>query len=137
MNKDLKNILFNSNKDIDNQELLSYLSNQLSASQSHEVEQQMADDAFMNDAVEGLQQISDQKNIPIHLEELYAGLQKQVAKKNVRKKRRWKDNPQIYLIILIVILLIMIGFIVIKKITDAKNHQPIKTSQLTTLPLKK
>jgi zona occludens toxin (predicted ATPase) len=131
MNNNLKNILSNSNKDIDNQELLSYLSNQLSKTQSHTIEQQMADDEFMNDAVEGLQQISNQKNIPIHLEELYAALQKQVAKKNERKKRRWKDNPQTYLIILLVILLIMIGFIVIKKITDAKNQQSKTTSQQT------
>jgi zona occludens toxin (predicted ATPase) len=137
MNKDLKNILSNSNKDIDNQELLSYLSNQLSKTQSHSIEQQMADDEFMNDAIEGLQQISDQKNIPVHLEELYAGLQKQVAKKNDKKKRRWKDNPQIYLIIIIVILMIMIGFIVIKKINEARNNQPKTTSQQTTFLLKK
>ena len=137
MKNDIKNILFNSNKDIDNQELLGYLSNQLSKTQSHEVEQKMAEDKFMNDAIEGLQQISNQKNIPLHLEELYAGLQKQVAKKNDRKKRRWKDNPQIYLIIFILILMIMIGFVVIKKYTDAKKHQSKITTQQTILSIKK
>lgn len=137
MKNDIKNILFNSNKDIDNQELLGYLSNQLSKTQSHEVEQKMADDEFMNDAIEGLQQISNQKNIPLHLAELYAGLQKQVAKKNDRKKRRFKDNPQIYLIIFILILMIMIGFVVIKKYTDAKKHQSKITTQQTSLFIKK
>jgi len=137
MKNELKNILSNSNKDIDNQELLGYLSNQLTNAESHKIEQQMADDEFMNDAIEGLQQINDKKNIPIHLEELYAGLQKQVAKKNERKKRRWKDNPQTYFIILFIIILIMICFIVIKKITDTHKQQPITSSNHGTYSIRK
>ena len=43
MNNDLKDILSNSNKDIDNQQLLAYLSHQLSKSNTHEVEKSMAD----------------------------------------------------------------------------------------------
>jgi hypothetical protein len=62
MSNDLKNILSNSNKDIDNQQLMDYLSNQLSESKMHEVERSMADDAFINDAVEGLQQVEN-KNL--------------------------------------------------------------------------
>ena len=65
MNNDLKDILSNSNKDIDNQQLLAYLSDQLSKSNMHEVEKTMAEDAFMNDAIEGLQQIDSKKNIPV------------------------------------------------------------------------
>ena len=80
MNNDLKDILSNSNKDIDNQQLLAYLSNQLSKTNTHEVEKTMADDPFINDAMEGLQQIDNKKNIPIHLAELQASLQKQLAK---------------------------------------------------------
>ena len=107
MNNDLKDILSNSNKDIDNQQLLAYLSDQLSKSNMHEVEKTMADDAFMNDAIEGLQQIDSKKNIPIHLEELQAGLQKQLAKNAKRKKRRWQDNPQVYLITIVLIVLLL------------------------------
>ena len=59
MNNDLKDILSNSNKDIDNQLLLAYLSDELSKSNTHEVEKTMADDPFMNDAIEGLQQIDN------------------------------------------------------------------------------
>ena len=54
MNPDLKNILNHANKDIGNQELLRYLQEQLDATDAHAVEEQMADDAFTNDAVEGL-----------------------------------------------------------------------------------
>jgi len=132
MNNDLKDILSNSNKDIDNQQLLAYLSHQLSKSNIHEVEKTMADDAFMNDAVEGLQQIENKKNIPIHLEELQASLQKQLAKNAKRKKRRWQDNPQTYLITVIVIVLILICFVVIKKYLDTRTNQQQLPQRPTT-----
>lgn len=123
MDNDLKDILSNSNKDIDNQQLLGYLSDQLSKANSHEVEKSMADDAFINDAVEGLQQMDNKKNIPLHLEELQTSLQKQLAKNNKRKKRRFKDNPQVYLNIIIVIVLLLICFVVIKKYLDNRKPQ--------------
>ena len=133
MNNDLKDILSNSNKDIDNQQLLAYLSDQLSKLNKHEVEKTMADDAFMNDAIEGLQQIDSKKNIPIHLEELQASLQKQLAKNAKRKKRRWQDNPQAYLITSILIVLLLICFVVIKKHLDNRtNKQPLPQPSTTT-----
>ena len=52
MNDDLLNILSNSNKDIDNQRLMDYLSGKLTEKERHEVEKMMAGDDFMNDAVE-------------------------------------------------------------------------------------
>ena len=45
MNKDLLNILANSNKDIDNQQLMDYLSGNLSGEPLHDVERTMADNA--------------------------------------------------------------------------------------------
>ncbi len=116
MNTDLKDILANSNKDIDNQQLMDYLSNHLPSAQQHEVEKNMVDDAFVNDAVEGLQQIDSNKNIPVYIAQLNNNLQKQIAKsKNRKDKRRWKDNPQIYIAFIIVMLLLIAGFMVVRK----------------------
>ena len=56
MQDNLLNILSDNNKDIDNQKLMDYISGKLSAEQRHEVEKQMADNAFLNEAIEGLQQ---------------------------------------------------------------------------------
>ena len=55
MSDNLKDILANLNKDIEQDKLLDYLNKKLPAAEAHEVEKQMADDAFMNDAVEGLE----------------------------------------------------------------------------------
>ena len=56
MNNNLLNILSNSNKDIDNQKLMDYLSGQLPEKEKQEVEQWMAENDFSDEAMEGLQQ---------------------------------------------------------------------------------
>lgn len=122
MSSDLKDILENSNKDIDNQQLMDYLSNQLNKASGHEVEAAMAADDFVNDAVEGLQQISDKNNVQAYVEQLNDGLQKQIAKNKKRKeKRRLKDSPYTYWAIIILLVLMVICFIAVKKYLDARQ----------------
>jgi len=117
MNKDLLNILANSNKDIDNQQLMDYLSGDLSGDTLHEVERSMADNAFLNDAVEGLQSIGSKKNVQKYVGELNAALQKNIAQKKQRRlKRRLRENPWAYLAILLVIVLCVLAYVVIRKI---------------------
>ena len=82
MNNDLKDILSNSNKDIDNQQLMDYLSNHLSQADTHNIEETMANDVFINDAVEGLQQFKLSGNLQLYAEQLNNDLQKQIEKNN-------------------------------------------------------
>ena len=111
MNKDLLNILANSNKDIDNQQLMDYLSGNLSGENLHEVERSMADNAFLNDAVEGLQQMQGKKALQTYVDELNAGLQRNMARKKQRRlKRRLKDSPWTYLAIVLVIGLCLLAY---------------------------
>jgi hypothetical protein len=115
MNKDLLNILANSNKDIDNQQLMDYLSGNLSGEPLHDVERTMADNAFLNDAVEGLQQMGSRKNLQAYVDELNIALQKTMVKKKQRRlKRRLKDNPWIYLTIVLVIALCIIAYWIVR-----------------------
>jgi hypothetical protein len=115
MNKDLLNILANSNKDIDNQQLMDYLSGNLSGEPLHELERSMADNAFLNDAVEGLQQLGNRKNLQAYVDELNANLQKSMAKKKQRRlKRRLKDDPWTYLTIVVVIALCIIAYWIVR-----------------------
>lgn len=132
MSDELKNILNNSNKDIDNQKLMDYLSQQLSKQDSHELEKMMADDDFINDAVEGLEQFSSKKSMSVSVEQLNRDLQKQLAKKKLRKeKRRLKDQPWIYYAIIILLALIIICYIVIKK--HSENNKPLPSVQTSSL----
>lgn len=125
MGNELKDILSNSNKDIDNQQLMDYLSNQLSKAQQHEVEKQITDDAFVNDAVEGLQQIQHKKDINAYVEQLNNELHKQVAKNKKRKdKRKLKNNPLTYMAIILFLLLLVICVVLVLKQVKNKNTTP-------------
>ena len=116
MSDDLKDILSNQNHDIEQDKLLEYLNNNLSDKDAHELEKQMADDDFMNDAVEGLENFSEKKDIAAYVEKLNQDLHKQLDKKKKRKdKRKFKDQPWLYLTIVILLLLLAIGFIVVKR----------------------
>ena len=121
MNKDWLDILSNSNKDIDNQKLMDYLSGKLTGEALHEVERSMADNEFLNDAVEGLQQISNKKDMQAYVDQLNASMQKTLEKKkNRRLKRRLKEEPWGILAVIIIIVLCVLGFIVIR--TLLKTH---------------
>lgn len=113
MNPDLKNILNHANKEIDNQELLRYLQEQLDASDVHAIEEQMADDAFTNDAVEGLQSIQNKSQLPQLVDQLHSQLQTQIHKSRERRKKKWTDSLGLPMTILLVLLLILIGFVVV------------------------
>jgi len=116
MNKDLLNILANSNKDIDNQQLMDYLSGKLSGEELHELEKSMAGDDFLNDAVEGLQQVGNKKTMESYVEELNAAMQKSLQKKKQRRLRRQlKEEPWTYLAIILVIVLCVLAYLVIRQ----------------------
>jgi len=119
MNKDLLNILANSSKDIDNQQLMDYLSGKLSGEALHELERSMAGDEFLNDAVEGLQQVKNPRNMQSYVEELNAAMQKSLEKKKNRRQRlrnRLKDEPWTYLAIVVVVALCIVAYVVIRQI---------------------
>jgi anti-sigma factor RsiW len=116
MSDDLKDILSNLNKDIEQDKLLDYLNKKLSASEAHELEKQMADDEFMNDAVEGLENFKNKKDLSSLVEQLNNDLKKQTAKKKLRKeKRKLKEQPWLYITLVILLLLVIVCYVVIKK----------------------
>lgn len=118
MSDNLKDILSNLNKDIQQDKLLDYLNKNLSAAEAHELEKQMADDEFMSDAMEGLENIRNKKDISVLVQQLNAQLKKETAKKKAKKeKRRLKDQPWLYIAIVTILLLAIIAYIVIKKYT--------------------
>ncbi len=134
MSNDLKDILSNSNKDIDNQQLMDYLSNQLSKTESHAIEKGMVEDEFINDAVEGLQKIEHPKNVQAYVEQLNNDLHKQIAKNKSRKqKRSLKEQPYTYVSIIIILILVVISFIILKKHLDSKAAKPPLYGTITAI----
>ncbi|HKH59757.1 MAG TPA: hypothetical protein VKA49_02940 [Flavitalea sp.] len=117
MSSDLLNILSNSNKDIDNQKLMDYISGKLSGTDKHEVEQWMIDNNFESEALEGLQTVKNKKDLDGYVSQLNKELNQYLQqKKHRRDRKKIKEIPWSYLAIVVVILLVIIAYLVIQKI---------------------
>lgn len=121
MKNELKDILSNLNKEIEQEKLLDYLNKKLSASEMHELEKQMADDDFVNDAVEGLEYFENKKKIGELVQRLNSDLKKQTENKRKKKeKRKLKDQPWLYITIITILVLVIIAYIIINKHLQVK-----------------
>jgi anti-sigma factor RsiW len=116
MSNDLLDILSNSNDKINNQKLIDYLNDELSAKEKHEVEKWMSDNDMVNDAVEGLQHVKNKKNLQAYVEQLNKNLQNQLEqKKQQQQKRKLKEYPWLYFAIVLILLLCIVAYVIIRK----------------------
>jgi len=123
MNKDLLNILSNSNKDIDNQQLMDYLAGKLSDEERHKVEMQLADNDFINDALEGLENVKDPKDINFFVDQLNRDLHKKLLQKQKRKqKRKLLQQRWVYAAVVIILALLIATWLMIIKYQALKGR---------------
>jgi hypothetical protein len=116
VSENLKDILSHLSPEIDQETLLLYLQDKLTAEKRHEVEKKLLENEFAEDAVEGLQGIKDEQHLSYMVEMLNRDLKKKLTKKQQRReKMRIKDQPWLYISLIILILLIVIAYIVIRK----------------------
>jgi hypothetical protein len=113
---DIDNILHNED-DLNEKLLIKYLEGNLSEEERFTVESQMADSAFVNDAVEGLESFSNKENIQEYVTELNRNLQKHTHnKKRKKEKRKLPAMDWILTSLVIILLLCVLGYLVIKMI---------------------
>ena len=116
MSANYKDILSNLSTDVDQETLLLYLQNKLPEDKKHEIEKQLLQNEFTDDAVEGLQDFKDKEQLLYMVDMLNRDLKKKTEKKKQQKeKMKIKDQPWLYISILLLILLIVLAFIVIQK----------------------
>lgn len=116
MTDKLKDILSHLSTEVDQETLLKYLEGRLSDEQKHELEKRMLDSEFTNDAVEGLQQIKDKRDISSLVDQLNRDLHKKLDKKKKRREKlKFKDQPWLYIAIVIILLLIVLSYIVVSR----------------------
>jgi hypothetical protein len=110
---DLKNILANS-KEMNEHDLLKYLEGNATDAEMHAIEAQMADSAFMDDAIEGLQAIGQNKKILQLKDQLNQQLKKASSKKEkIKKRREYMDQQWLIIAVLAIILLSVVGYLLI------------------------
>ncbi len=116
MPENLKNILSHLSTGIDQETLLLYLQDKLSAEQKHEVEKKLLENEFADDAMDGLKEFKDKEQVAYMVEMLNRDLKKKTEKKKQRReKMKLKDQPWLYFAIVILLLLIVISYIIIRK----------------------
>ena len=117
MQGNFKDILSHLSTEIDQETLLLYLQGKLSDEKKHEVEKKLMENEFADEAMEGLQEIKDKEQIQYMVEMLNRDLKKKTEKKKLRReKMKIKDQPWLYVSILILIILIVISYVVIHRL---------------------
>jgi hypothetical protein len=116
MTGNLKDILSHLPADVDQETLLLYLQDKLPEDKKHEVEKILLENEFADEALEGLKEFSDKKKINSLVEQLNADLRRKLEKKKQRREKlRFKDQPWLYISLLIILFLIIIGYVIIHR----------------------
>ena len=119
MQDNLKDILSHLSGEIDQETLLLYLQDKLTPEKRHELEKQVADNEFVSDALDGLQQIKDKQQISYMVEMLNRDLKKKVEKKKQRREKlKLPDQTTLYITIVILLLLIVLSYFVIHRMMN-------------------
>ncbi len=122
MSDKLKDILSNLSTEVDQETLLKNLEGRLTDEQKNDIEKRMLGSDFTDDAMEGLQEIKNKKDLSSLVEQLNRDLHKKLEKKKKRRERlRFKDQPWLYIAIVIILLLIIISYIVIHRMLQQQG----------------
>jgi predicted anti-sigma-YlaC factor YlaD len=117
MSESYKDILSHLSTEVDQETLLLYLQGKLSEEKKHEVEKILLQNEFEDEALEGLQEFKDKEQLQYMTEMLNRDLKKKTEKKKKRReKMQLKEQPWLYISILILLLLIVLSYMVIQKL---------------------
>jgi cytoskeletal protein RodZ len=99
----------------DQEKLMQYLNEQLSHSESHQLESDMESDPFMTEAMEGLEQV-DKQIIPEVIDQLNISLRKEIKVKKRKKRNQIFSNQNwVYFAVILILILLIISYLVMKK----------------------
>lgn len=111
--EDLLNI-WNADDELNDDELMNYVKGKSSAQEEHAVEKKMADSAFINDAVEGLQQFSSTDTMNAYAEQINNHLHAHLREKKISKKKPIINLSWEIIAVIVVILLCMLAYVIIE-----------------------
>lgn len=115
MKEILKDILSNLNPEVDQATLLLYLQGKLSDEKQHELEKQLMESDFEQEAMEGLLEIKDKQKINYIVEQLNRDLKTRTKKRRLRRqKMELKQEPWLWITIFIMLALIVISYMIIR-----------------------
>ncbi|MFT4094816.1 MAG: hypothetical protein QM640_14385 [Niabella sp.] len=115
MSDELKDILFGAGGNTNNDQLLKYLNESLSAKEQHALEKEILNDEFGSDAMEGLEQIQSTKKIELIVDGLNRDLKNKTLKNAAaRKKMQLKPQWSLYFSIIILLILLVLIYLFLR-----------------------
>ena len=111
--EDLTNI-WNADDELNEEELLNYISGKSDAEDAHTVEKTMAGSSFVNDGVEGLQKFSSAQKINAYVQQINDDLQHKLSDKKSRKKRNINMQSWEIIALVVTVLLCLLGFAIVE-----------------------
>jgi hypothetical protein len=111
--EDLNNLL-SAEEEFNEDELMNYLKENLSAEDAHRVEKQMADSSLVNDGVEGLHQFSSAEKINNYVQHINMDLQQKLASKKRPQKKGIQNLSWEYITVIVVIVLCLLAYAIIE-----------------------
>ncbi len=95
---------------------MQYINDSMSHENRNDIEREMENDPFVNDAVDGLQEVSKEQ-LPILINEINHKLLKEVSKKKKRTRKTLVVNQSwTYVAVLLILLLLIITYLIFSKI---------------------
>ena len=106
---------------VSEEKLIQYLQGSLSTTERQQIEKQLEEDEFLNDALEGLHQLTDPQQINQVVNDLNRSLLKQVTTRQ-RKKNKQSIFSQywVYFAIILLIILILSAYLILSQTISTK-----------------
>jgi hypothetical protein len=114
MNRQWKRLFQRTNEPPRADQALPYLRGELPAEEQHALESAGEQDPFWQDAMEGLAQ-ENPNDVERQSQHINQQLLAQLSRRKSKNKKRWKDNGQVYIVIVCLLLLLVVAFWVVRK----------------------
>jgi hypothetical protein len=112
--EDLTNI-WDADDELNEEQLMNYVKGKLNGGEEvHNVEKKMAESAFVNDAVEGLQNFSSAEKVNSYVQQINEQLHQRLLDVKQKNKRGIKGISWEVIAVIITILLCLIGYVIIQ-----------------------
>ncbi|TDH27931.1 hypothetical protein EXU57_05550 [Segetibacter sp. 3557_3] len=126
-------ILSGKDEEVNDDELLKYVNGDLPDEDIHRIEQKIASSAFVNDAVDGLQEFNNKERLNSYVRQLNKDLHIHLnARKSKQQKRQIKDYPYTWITIIVVLSICILGYFVIHLYKNNKVPVPANRQQENT-----
>ncbi len=108
--------IWNADDELNEDELMNYVTGKSSEEEKHAVEEQMSSSSFINDAVEGLQNFSSPEKVNSYVQQINQHLHTKLQQKKLTRHKTISNLSWEIIAVITTILLCLLGYVIIEMI---------------------